>query len=100
MLSRPPTPCQVLGLTNYSYWAGTEALRRCVRSNSIAREMLLTLATKRLKTMAHVGLTERLDESVLSLAADLGGWPLACRPGLAHAAGRRRARCAVRLRLA
>lgn len=34
--------------------------------------MLLALATKRLKRMAHVGLTERLDESVVSMAADLG----------------------------
>jgi hypothetical protein len=66
----------VLGLTNYSYWAGAAALRACVRSNTIAREMLLTLAGRRLKRMAHVGLTERLAESVQSLAADLGA-PLA-----------------------
>lgn len=49
-------------------------LRGCLRGNSITREMLLTLATKRLRSMAHVGLTERLDESVVSMAADLGGW--------------------------
>lgn len=54
---------------------GHEALRGCLRSNAIAREMLLSLAGKRLKSMAHVGLTERLQESVLSMAADLGkGW--------------------------
>lgn len=64
---------QVLGLTNYSYWSRqAQALRRCVTANSVAREMLLTLATKRLKHMAHVGITERLEESVLSLAADMG----------------------------
>jgi hypothetical protein len=57
---------------------GHQALRGCLRSNAIAREMLLSLAGKRLKSMAHVGLTERLQESVLSMAADLGkgrgGW--------------------------
>jgi hypothetical protein len=64
---------QVLGLTNYSYWPRqAQALRRCVTASSVAREMLLTLATKRLKHMAHVGITERLEESVLSLAADMG----------------------------
>ncbi|KAL4858064.1 Protein-tyrosine sulfotransferase [Chlorella vulgaris] len=63
---------QVLGLTNYSYWPRqAQALRHCVTANSVAREMLLTLATKRLKHMAHVGITERLEESVLSLAADM-----------------------------
>lgn len=31
---------------------------------------------RRLASMAHVGLTERLDESVLSLAAQLGEWLL------------------------
>lgn len=51
---------------------GAKELRGCVRSSWVAREMLLALATKRLKHMAHVGLTERLEESVLSLAADLG----------------------------
>ncbi|KAL4457850.1 hypothetical protein ABPG75_012715 [Micractinium tetrahymenae] len=63
---------QVLGLTNYSYWPEAGELRRCVRSSWVAREMLLALATKRLRRMAHVGLTERLDESVVSMAADLG----------------------------
>ena len=49
-------------------------LRACVQSNGVAREMLLRLAVRRLRAMAHVGLTERLQESVLSMAADLGGW--------------------------
>lgn len=69
-------PCpQVLGLTNYSHWPREEAapLRACLRSNPVAREMLLKLATKRLRAMAHVGVTERLEESVASMAADLGG---------------------------
>jgi hypothetical protein len=58
---------------------GHKALRGCLRSNAIAREMLLSLAGKRLKSMAHVGLTERLQESVLSMAADLGkGWMCNC----------------------
>jgi hypothetical protein len=63
---------QVLGLTNYSYWAGAGPLRACLGANSVAREMLLGLARRRLAAMAHVGLTERLEESVLSMAADLG----------------------------
>lgn len=65
---------QVLGLTNFSHWPRDEAapLRACLRSNAVAREMLLKLATKRLRAMAHVGLTERLEESVVSMAADLG----------------------------
>lgn len=72
----PTSLAQVLGLTNYSHWPRDEAapLRACLRSNAIAREMLLKLATKRLRGMAHVGLTERLEESVVSMAADLGAW--------------------------
>lgn len=65
----------MLGLTNYSHWPAPAAagLRRCLRGNAVAREMLLSLAAKRLRAMAHVGLTERLEESVASMAADLGG---------------------------
>ncbi len=65
---------QVLGLTNFSHWPRDEAapLRACLRSNAVAREMLLKLAARRLRAMAHVGLTERLEESVVSMAADLG----------------------------
>lgn len=68
----PPPSTQVLGLTNYSRWPEAPDLRACVRSNGVAREMLLQLAVRRLRSMAHVGLTERLQESVLSMAADLG----------------------------
>ncbi len=38
------------------------------------REALLGVAMRRLVGMKHVGLTERLDQSVLSLAATLGAW--------------------------
>lgn len=62
-----------------------QELRHCVRSSWVAREMLLALATKRLRRMAHVGLTERLDESVVSMAADLGGWGRV--PGAGRGAG-------------
>lgn len=63
---------QVLGLTNYSHWKDHIALRHCFFTDSTTRTVLEKIAEARLMSMAHVGLTERLDESVLSLAADLG----------------------------
>lgn len=67
-------PCPVVPLPPHWRPSLQEApdLRACVRSNGVAREMLLQLAKHRLRAMAHVGLTERLQESVLSMAADLG----------------------------
>lgn len=63
---------QVLGLTSYSRWADGAALRRCAGADAAAAERLRALALARLAGLAHVGLTERLPESVASLAASLG----------------------------
>ena len=63
---------QVLGLTSYSRWADGAALRRCAASDAAAAERLHAIALARLRGLAHVGLTERLPESVASLAASLG----------------------------
>lgn len=63
---------QVLGLTSYSRWADGGALRRCAGTDGAAAERLRGLALARLAGLAHVGLTERLAESVASLAASLG----------------------------
>ena len=74
---RPPrhysfAGAQVLGLTSYSRWADGAALRRCAAVDAAAAERLRALALARLRGLAHVGLTERLPESVASLAASLG----------------------------
>lgn len=69
----------MLGLTNYSIWREAGLGRQCVAGDATAREALLSVAMKRLVGMKHVGLTERLDESVLSLAASLGEWRCAVR---------------------
>ena len=62
----------MLGLTNYSRWADGAALRGCAAADARAAERLAALALARLRSLAHVGLTERLPESVASLAASLG----------------------------
>lgn len=82
-----PTPCisplsfprpQILGLTNYSAWPEHNEGRRCVFEDVATREALLGVALQRLVKMKHVGLTERLDESIQSLAATLGAWGVCC----------------------
>lgn len=63
---------QMLGLTNYSRWADAGALRACAAADEPAAERLQAAALARLRALAHVGLTERLEESIASLAASLG----------------------------
>jgi len=63
---------QVLGLTNYSRWADAGALRACAAADEPAAARLQAAALARLRALAHVGLTERLEESIASLAASLG----------------------------
>ena len=75
---------QILGLTNYSYWMDAAPLRQCLWTDSDARDALLEIAAARLRGLTHVGLTDRLDESVASLAAALGALCL-------HGGGARRA---------
>ena len=63
---------QVLGLTNYSRWPGAADLRRCLHASPAAQELLLDAALTRLETFVHVGLFDRLFDSITSLAATLG----------------------------
>ena len=63
---------QVLGITNHSQWAEAGALRACMAASAAAREQLQAAALGRLEAFAHVGITEQLDESIVSLAAARG----------------------------
>ena len=64
---------QILGITNYSHWKeDARALRRCFFDDKTARRRLIDMAKDRLRHMHHVGLTEKLDQSVAALAAGLG----------------------------
>lgn len=74
---------QVLGITNYSHYAGSEQLRACVASDADVRQQLHDFAVARVRRFAHVGVTSMLNESVLSAAATLN-LPV---DGLAYAAG-------------
>ena len=66
------TTLQVLGITNYSSWPAAGALRECFFRDGAVRAALGELAKDRLRSMHHVGLQERLNSSVASLAAGLG----------------------------
>ena len=61
----------MLGLTNYSSWPGTAVLRECLAFSKGARKLLLDVALQRLDRFVHVGVFDRLEESVTSLAATL-----------------------------
>lgn len=62
---------QLLGLTQYSHWKEAFALRSCVRSSAAVRSKLLEAAQTRLRSLAHVGVTEELYLSIATLAASL-----------------------------
>jgi hypothetical protein len=85
-----PRARQVLGLTSYSRWADAAALRRCAAADGGAAGRLQAAALGRLAGLAHVGLTERLQESVASLAASMdlrmGGPAWKARPAAGRAA--------------
>lgn len=59
---------QVLGLTNYSHWPEAAIVRACSQQSSAAQELLTSLAISKLREFTHVGLMERLDDSVAALA--------------------------------
>ena len=59
---------QVLGLTEYSQWPEAKAVRQCAQQRRGVRRKLSSLAQKRLRAMMHVGVTEELDDSIMSLA--------------------------------
>ncbi len=62
-------PCaQVLGITNYSHWPEAPAVRTCAQQNPLLQRKLTRAAEKRLRGFLHVGLMERLDDSIASMA--------------------------------
>lgn len=63
---------QLLGITNNSFWPTAPAVRRCYFEDDAARAELMALAKERLEIVHHVGLTEKLEDSVASLAASMG----------------------------
>jgi hypothetical protein len=71
-LAHEASTLQILGLTNYSVWPRHAPLRRCYFEDDAVRAALDALAEARLRAMAHVGLTERLEDSVAAMVADLG----------------------------
>ena len=62
---------QLLGISNTSHWEEAGALRTCFFRDETSRERLFELAKEKLAEMPHAGLQERLEESVVSLAASL-----------------------------
>ena len=67
-----PHPVQVLGLTNYSRWQDAAAVRTCMAASPAVGQQLLPLAVSSLRKFVHVGVTERLYDSIQSLAATMG----------------------------
>ena len=66
---RPAAPLmQVLGLTQYSHWPEATQVRRCVQRWRQLQAQASQMARKRLHTFLHVGLTEQLELSILTLA--------------------------------
>ncbi len=75
---------QVLGITNYTHWKDTEQLRRCMFGGPKAQMQIQQLALQKLQDFAHVGVMERLEDSIRSLAAAMGlkmrgpAWKVCC----------------------
>lgn len=63
---------QILGLTNYSHLETSTKLRSCISGLPAVREAMTKAALARLSTMFHVGVTDRLEESIASAASVLG----------------------------
>ena len=55
-------------MTNYSHWAEAGAVTECLRDSPPARDLVASLAVKKLHEFVHVGLMERLDDSIAALA--------------------------------
>ena len=79
-----PINVQVLGITNYTHWKDTELLRRCMFGAPKAQMQIQQLALQKLQDFAHVGVMERLEDSIRSLAAAMGlkmrgpAWKVSC----------------------
>lgn len=63
---------QVLGLTNYSIDPQHGYLRACFKQDAPSRRLLLDFAKSRVANFSHVGTTDRLYDSIVSLAGSLG----------------------------
>ena len=61
----------MLGLSNVSYWEEAAEIRSCAPFSRQAQEKLLEAAKSQMDRMLHVSLTDRLDESLQSIAVDL-----------------------------
>lgn len=62
----------MLGATNYSHWAGAGELRACLSRGGAPAELVKEAALRRLRSFLHVGVQEALDDSLVTLAAQLG----------------------------
>mmetsp|Transcript_21789 Transcript_21789/g.54868 ORF Transcript_21789/g.54868 Transcript_21789/m.54868 type:complete len:736 (+) Transcript_21789:344-2551(+) len=63
---------QLLGLTNYSHLETASKLRSCISGLPNVKEAMTKAALARLQTLFHVGVTDRLEDSVASAASALG----------------------------
>lgn len=70
-LAHEGSALQLLGLTNYSHWEEAGALRQCMFEYESVKKNLSDRALELLPKLKHVGLTEKLYDSVRSLAAEL-----------------------------
>lgn len=68
-------PPQVLGITNYSHWGDAGHMRQCMWRSPTARQHLLDVAVRRVNKFFHVGVTDRLADSVAAagVSEGLGG---------------------------
>ncbi|KAK9841367.1 hypothetical protein WJX74_004580 [Apatococcus lobatus] len=62
---------QVLGITSQSYWTFAASLRSCLQQDAALHTKASQIAAAALERFLHVGIFERLDESLSSLAAAL-----------------------------
>ena len=58
----------MLGITNYSHWPEAHAVRTCAQQDPLLQRKLTRAAEKRLRGFLHVGLMERLDDSIASMS--------------------------------
>lgn len=58
---------QVLGVTSQSYWDFAASLRHCLQQDTALQSKASDLAVAALQRFRHVGIFDRLDESLASL---------------------------------
>lgn len=69
---------QVLGITNYSHWGDAGQMRECMWESPVAQSHLLRVASERIKKFFHIGVTDRLYDSVAAAGVRRArrGWRL------------------------